>query len=276
VATWTAGRIANALSLDGSTFVFVDNYTKATKGIAASAWVRVAAGQASDAAIIQNARPNLTTSGGATTIHAQFQLQLILDPSDNMLKPEAVIGIGPNIVRVTGTTPVSTGVFHHLALSADGAQLRLYLDGQEVGVGDYLADINPPDIPFISMGAKLNLADPMDPASLGPDGTAPSYLTGLLDDVAVWTRALTADEVSKIFAAGQAGNPLDTVTVTPPTGGPTLTIVRNADGSVTITSTGGTIQRSDSLTTPNWTDAGASPINVPAAQLIGTRYYRAR
>src|SRR5262245_34320067 len=144
-ATWTAGKIANALSLDGSTFVFVDNYTKATKGIAASAWVRVAAGQASDAAIIQNARPNLTTSGGATTIHGQFQLQLVLDGTD--LKPEAVIGIGPNIVRVTGAGAVSTGVFHHLAMSADGAQLRLYLDGQEVAVGDYLADINPPDIP---------------------------------------------------------------------------------------------------------------------------------
>jgi hypothetical protein len=45
---------------------------------------------------------------------------------------------------------------------------------------------------------------------------------------------------------------------------------------VTISTTGGTIQQSDSLTTPNWTDAGAGPITVSAAQLTGTRYYRAR
>jgi hypothetical protein len=58
--------------------------------------------------------------------------------------------------------------------------------------------------------------------------------------------------------------------------GPKLTVVRNGDGSVTISTTGGTIQQSDSLTTPNWTDAGAGPITVSAAQLTGTRYYRAR
>ena len=265
-ATWVAGKIANALSLDGSTYVFADNYTKATKSIAGSAWVRVAAGTASDVAIIQNAQPNLITSGGVTTIHGQFQLQLVFDANDSTLKPEAVIGIGPNIVRATGTTPVSTGVFHHLAFSADGAQLRVYLDGQEVARADYLSDINPPDVPYISMGAKLSLADPLDPTSLGPDGTAPSFLTGLLDDAAVWTRALTADEVSKIYAAGQAGNALDTVVITPVVG-TRLTVVRNADGSVTISTSGGTIQQSDSLTIPNWTDAGAGPVTVSAAQL---------
>jgi hypothetical protein len=55
-----------------------------------------------------------------------------------------------------------------------------------------------------------------------------------------------------------------------------LTIVRNANGSVTISTTGGTIQQNDLLTTTNWTEGGAGPITVPAAQLTGTRFYRAR
>jgi hypothetical protein len=172
----------------------------------------------------------------------------------------AAVGIGPNVARATGTAEFPTGGWHCIAFSADGAQLRLYVDGQEVAVTDYLADINPPDIPYISIGARLNVPEG---GELGPDEMVPNWMLGSLDDVGVWTRALTAEEVSKIYAAGAQGNALTTVVITPPvTEKPEFTsIKRNTDGSITIEwKNGGTLQAATNVAGP-WQDVtgAASP-----------------
>ena len=128
------------------------------------------------------------------------------------------------------------------------------------------------------MGARLNLADTSDPASpLGPDPSAPNYLSGQLDDVALWTRALTADEVSGVFAAGKAKAALTTVKVTPPVvTTPTLPTVkseRTATG-LKLTYTG-TLQSADTVVGP-WTDVAGtkSPLDVTAAP--GAQFYRVK
>jgi hypothetical protein len=143
-ASWAAGQIANAFSFDGATYLYVSNYTEAIKGIAASAWVTVATGTASDVIVIQNAQPVL--SGASPRIAGQFQLGLVLNQASGNLNPMAAIGIGPNVARITGTAPFPTGSWHHLAFSADRAQLRLYMDSQQVAMADYLGDIVVPDI----------------------------------------------------------------------------------------------------------------------------------
>ncbi|MFO1496975.1 MAG: LamG-like jellyroll fold domain-containing protein [Verrucomicrobiota bacterium] len=218
--TWGPGQIANAFTFDGATYLFQTNYPKATKQIAGQAWVNVAAGASANEVIFRNAQGDLTVSGGGTRIVGQFELRLVFNADTGGLAPEAAIGIGPNVSRVTSPTPISTAAWHHIAFSADGAQLRLYVDGAQVASGDYLADINSPNINYLSFGAQLNLADTTDPASaLGLDGTNPNVLVGKLDEVALWTRALTADEVSKLYTAGKAAQALTTVVVTPPAEG---------------------------------------------------------
>ena len=267
-ATWVAGKIANALSLDGSTYVFVDNYTKATKGIAASAWVNLDPSTAGDAEIVRNAQGALSITLG------QFELRLALDSNDGTLKPQAAIATGPNLARVTGPTAFPTASWHHIAFTADGAQLRLYVDGQQVAVSDYLGDINPPGIPYLSIGARLNLANPADPTSLGPDLAAPNFLTGSLDDVAVWTRVLTADEVSRIYAAGQAGNALDTVVETLPATPIPITVVRGATGIALSWGSGFKLQSTDSLSPANWLDVPGAVSGFNAPTTTGTKFYR--
>ncbi|MBI4659348.1 MAG: immunoglobulin domain-containing protein [Verrucomicrobia bacterium] len=273
-AAWGTGQVGNALRMDGaSTYVFVDNYTKAKAGIGGSAWVNITPGTATDVAIFQNAQPNLFVSGGTTRIVGQFEVALAVDQTDGTLKPTAVVGIGPNIARATGAAAFPLGSWHHVAFSADGAQLRLYIDGNQVAVGDYLADINAPDIPYIAMGARLNV-DANDPSNtLGPDGTAPNYLAGQLDDVALWTRGLTANEVAKVYDAGKAGQAVTTVKITAPAAAPTVKAERTATGlKLTFT---GALQSADSVAGP-WTDVAnaTSPLDVTAAP--GAKFYRAK
>jgi len=185
------------------------------------------------------------------------------------------IGIGPNVARITGTAPFPTGSWHHLAFSADGAQLRLYVDGLQVAVTDYLGDIVPPDIPYLSIGAALNLSDPADPTSLAPDSAAPNFMNGPVDDAALWTRALTADEISKIFAAGQQHNALTTVVETPPSAAVPITVAHGASSITLSWGAGFKLQSTGNLTPPiQWTDVPNAPSSFSANTATGTQFYR--
>lgn len=86
-------------------------------------------------------------------------------------------------IRVNGVLQV--GVFHHVAGTFDGSTMRLYLDGVEVGSLPVSGTIAPPTF--------INLSSPFE------------TLDGLLDEVEFYDRALTAQEIAAIFAAGEAG-----------------------------------------------------------------------
>jgi hypothetical protein len=96
-------------------------------------------------------------------------------------------------VRVAGTTTtlvagagnLSPGAWRHAALTYDGAFLRLYLDGAEVG------------------SVPLSGAVDVDPAMLvavgnQPTGAGERAFDGLLDDVRIVQRALDADEIAAL------------------------------------------------------------------------------
>ncbi|MDH7503344.1 MAG: hypothetical protein QHJ82_11635 [Verrucomicrobiota bacterium] len=277
-AAWQAGQIGNAFSFDGATYLVVPSFTLAKKAISASAWVNVPDGMAADMAIIRNAQGEMTVSGGAQRIVGQFELGLDFDENTWMLRPMAAIGIGPNVAGAIGPSAFPTGGWHHIAFTADGAQLRLYVDGVQVAVEDYLADINPPDIPYISIGARLNLADPADPNSLGPDLTYPNFMYGMVDDVALWTRALPAATVKSIYDTGKLKKPVtDATELCPPMVPcePTeLQLTVSISGNnVTVTWTGGTLQTASSVNGP-WTDSSAvSPLTEAASN--AAKFYRA-
>ena len=277
-AGWALGQIGNAFNFDTTTYLFVPDYPVAKKAISAAAWVNIPTGTVfADVAIIRNAQGEMVVSGGAGRIVGQFELGLDYDDNTGALRPLATIGIGPNIARVTGTAAFPTGSWHHIAFSADGAQLRLYVDGAEVAVADYLAEINPPDIPYISIGARLNV-DTSEPPILGLDASFPNTMSGLLDDVALWTRVLPASTVKGLYDGGKLKKPVtDTVETCPPivacTGGDITMAIGVSGGNITVTWDGGKLQTATSVTGP-WTDSPASsPLTQPATG--AATYFRA-
>lgn len=237
-AAWSAGQVGQGLTFDGaSTYVTVPNYPKATDGIAASAWIRVDPNIATDAVIVRNAQGVFDVGTDSNPILAgQFELGLDHNPDTGAVTLFASIRVGPNIITATAPSAFPLNTWRHVAFSADGAQLRLFIDGVQVDVTDYLGAINPAEVQYLTIGARLD-AD-VDTGTIGPDIDAPNMFVGFIDDVAVWTRALSSDEVSRIRAAGSQGQAVTTVEVDPPAEG---------DGTYKIGLNFGTDQPASSL-----------------------------
>ena len=270
-ASWQAGRIANAFNFDSFSYIQVPSYPVAKDAISAAAWVNAPANSFfSDVEFIRNAQGGLGLGVGQNGFPAgQFELGLAYDANTGDLRLSGAITAGPNVVRATAPTTFPFGSWHHVAFSADGAQLRLYLDGAEVAVRDYLSDINAPEIPYLTIGARLN---DDGTGTIGLDAAAPNTMMGPVDDVGLWTRVLTADEVKAIYDLGKTGKPLTDVVEEPPVSEPGTLNVSLSGGNVTVTWDKGTLQTAPAVTGP-WTDAaGASPVTEPAS---GTaKFYR--
>ena len=246
---WIQGRIANAFNFDGFSYLFVNNYPKARRALSVSGWVRVEPGFFSDVAFVRNAQGQIGVGAGVGpgTPAGQFEIGLVFDDTTLEGRLSAAVGSGPNIVRATAPNAFTTGSWQQVGFTADGAQVRLYLNGTEVASADYLGNINEPGIPWLSMGARLNVDD-SDPPVVGPDFNSPNYLSGPLDDLGIWNRSLTAEEMSQIYAIGLEGNPLTDVVITPPVNLEFTGVRVNADGSVTLEWTGtGVLEASTSL-----------------------------
>ena len=159
---------------------------------------------------------------------------------------------------------LNSGRWAHVAVvwNINGDALTYY-DG-------FLVDqrsISPGNGDISAAGTKLNL---------GQDGTGAygdGEWDGLLDDVAFWNRALTADEVLALYGTGLRGFSF----LSPPPPQPTLGYTL-ADGQLTLTwqGEGFALEENGNLgNSAGWSNvpgAGANSATVPTA--TGTKFYR--
>ena len=202
--SWMPGQIGGALSFGGpasSQYILVPNYPKPSSTMTVSAWVTAEA-RPVWASIVKN------WTGG---IGGSFHFGLTAGDGDlsNYLWSQGNNIQGP--AREGALFPLST--WQHVAFTADGTMLRLYRNGVEVAAVPYDGTIRnpPPNIP-LSIGAKLN------DAGTAPDGGAPGFWQGKMDDIGLWTRGLAPAEIRAIYTAGLSGCPLPNadISATPP------------------------------------------------------------
>jgi Concanavalin A-like lectin/glucanases superfamily len=107
-------------------------------------------------------------------------------------------GAGPNfalsgstVLAATSPTIYNDGAWHFIAGTWDGTTSSLYIDG-------VLVDAVTPDAAF---GALEDVAHPFDVATDDryPAGSGDRFFPGLIDDVRVYNRPLTAAEVGALF-----------------------------------------------------------------------------
>jgi len=138
-----------------------------------------------------------TSSDTATTVK---RLQFYTVSSTGLLRFYTNTGSSENYI--TGTTNVCDGNTHHVAIVSDGTSWKFYVDGQEDTIsatfgsnsGDWFTDI--PDRDNILIGGRERTS---------VDG----YFNGTIDEVAIFPDALTASEVSSLYASA---NNFDTST----------------------------------------------------------------
>jgi hypothetical protein len=168
-ATWsTAGKFGNALSFNGasSMVTVADNAAlHLTTGMTLEAWVRPAANSGWRTVVMKE------RSGG---------LAYSLYGYDNSAKPPAVYGnFGGDDVKASGGSALPLNTWSHVAGTYDGATLRLYVNGVQVATK-------------AQAGA---LPTSTSPLRIGGNSAWGEYFSGLIDEVRVYNRPLSAAEI---------------------------------------------------------------------------------
>ena len=168
---WVTGKVGGALDFDGlNDYVNCQNSEslQLTDALTIAGWVKANSwGSGSNVSII--ARKGEGNPNNYQLAIADGRATLYLDDSDS------------NGFR--GDTVLNTGQWYHVAGTWDGAQVRIYLNG--------ILDNDPPD----TYSWTLN-TDTRNLYIGGRSGT--DLLNGTLDDVRIYNRALSPEEVAEV------------------------------------------------------------------------------
>ena len=106
-------------------------------------------------------------------------------PNGNLIWRLWIDGAARSLTAGIGT--VSTDQVHHLVGTYDGAMMRLYLDGVQVASGPMSGSVE---------------HGPADVLYIGTNAHTKTYFGGTIDNVAIYSRALSAEEVYEHFRWG--------------------------------------------------------------------------
>jgi hypothetical protein len=181
-AVHVAGRVGRALSFDG-----VDDKVVVPDGNALDmeagqpftymGWLKTSSAAGSPRILSKR------VTGGD-----QKGYELYLDASSGVLT--AALDTGPDAPACAGAVNVADGAWHHFALVLYDYNCRIYTDGVSAGVA---TDSSIDD----GYANAVNLV-----LGFSSQGTAGTYFNGLLDEVAVFQRSLSAAEIQTVMADG--------------------------------------------------------------------------
>ncbi|MFF3919703.1 exo-alpha-sialidase [Streptomyces sp. NPDC001852] len=173
----TAGVFGGALRFDGTDdavrLPFRTELPLGTKDFTASLWFRYTA--------TTGEQPLLWMGGVGTT---QPQVWVRGEPANNRIQGLITVRDGanaPQTAYVRTDTAYNDGQWHHLVLRRGGGRLALFVDGVPSSVADIPGSVSR-NSPFgVHIGQRMD---------------SRAFFTGALDEVHVWDRALTDEELS--------------------------------------------------------------------------------
>ena len=252
-ATWsTAGKYGGALSFDGvNDLVTVADAPSLdlTTALTLEAW----------------ARPSAVTSWRTVMLKEQAgQLVYALYANNDASRPSGHVFIGGDR-ELRGTAQLAPDVWTHLALTYDGANLRIYVNGTQAA----------------SLALTGAIAASTGALRIGGNTIWSEWFGGLIDDVRLYNRALTQAQIQS-----DMNTPLGPADTTPPTapGTPSVTTSigrANLTWSAATDAVGVVRYNVHRSTTAGFTPSAANRIAQPAATsysdtglAAGTYYYK--
>jgi hypothetical protein len=206
--TWsTAGKYGAALSFNGSSsYVNVPDSSSLdlTNGMTIEAWVRPS---------------SLGTTWRTVVLKQQTgDLAYGLYANNNSTRP---VGYVYNSAERSagGGSALAANAWSHLATTYDGANLRLYVNGVLAGTTATTGNV------VVSSGVLR----------IGGNSVWGEYFSGLIDEVRIYNRALSASEIGL-----DMNTPVSTPDQTPPTDPTALTQTGATEASVSVSWTGST------------------------------------
>ncbi|MBN9520556.1 DUF4082 domain-containing protein [bacterium] len=183
-ATWsTAGKFGDALSFNGtnSWVTVADNaLLDLTEAMTLEAWVYPTA-------------PGITPTTVVMKERGSNGFSYALYGADGAGQPPAgYIRRGSSNVSAVGTSALPLNTWTHLAATYDGATLRLYANGVQVA----------------SRAQTGSITTSTSPLRIGGNGVLGQYFTGLIDEVRIYSVALTPAQIQTDMNASVAGVPV--------------------------------------------------------------------
>jgi hypothetical protein len=166
-----SGKFGGALSFDGtSAWVTVADAASLdlTTGMTVEAWVRPTA--------LTGWRSVVMKESGAGLAYALYS-------GNDALRPAGYVNINEDI-GVTGTSAMVLDIWTHLAFTYDGSTLRMFVNGAEVSAQP-------------AAGAATTTAGVL---RIGGNAYWGEYFRGMIDEVRLYNRALTATEIQTDMA----------------------------------------------------------------------------
>ena len=180
-ATYSTGQVGQAFSFDGlDDFIEVDNSPalNPTTAITLTAWIRPRASTGADRDIL---------SKDGRTSDRQYLLTL---SDQNRLR--ASVEVAGGFRSVESTNAAVSNQWQHVALTFDGTRLALYLNGRQ-------------ETSLTVTGALASGTQPFRIGGGAPGADGAMSFAGLIDEPAVFNRALTSNEVAAIYSSGALG-----------------------------------------------------------------------
>ncbi len=184
---WVAGKLDGGLDFDGDNDrVDVGTFDVTGSGLTMMAWFNAETISTADGRIVSKAN-------GTSASDAWWQLSTTDSGSNRFLRMRVKAG-GTTTTFADSSENLTPGGWYFAVATYDSASgdMKLYLDGGEVANGSHAA------------GGAVDV-NPAVPVALGANGTAERFFDGVLDDVRLYDRALSATEVSALFAEGGGG-----------------------------------------------------------------------
>jgi hypothetical protein len=214
------GKVGNALSFDG-----IDDWVTVTDG-AAGTPLDLTTGMTIEAWVLPSAM-----SGWETVVLKELGVNLLSyalyandgAPLGGFNGPAGYVRIGLADNAVQGVGPLSTTEWTHLATTYDGTMQRLYVNGVEVGARAQTGSMPVGNQP-LRIGGNASFAG--------------EFFEGLIDEVKVYNRALSASEIGADM--GNVAPPPPPPPPPPPTpAGPVLALSFNEVGGAAANDSSG-------------------------------------
>lgn len=220
-ASWTTGRSGSAVNMDGvDDHITLPPLEVTGSAITLAAWLK-------SSSFPNDIRQRFIAKANDSSEQQTYWMLGQTNDGQNRLRFRLRAGgQTTTLMASTGNLPLNT--WYHAAATYDGSTMRLYLNGAEVGS---LAKSG-----SVSRGNNV-------PVHVGRSPEGSNYLRGAIDDVRIYSSALTQAEVAGLVTSGSPANPPPSVSLSSPANGASFPSGATIPVSATATDANGSIAR---------------------------------